>query len=202
MPKIIVKPRAGGRSAQLVRSVYSKDLRRSVTVNVGSISASIEPAGLPAGIRLVQGQTLAAMDIEKIRQWLTTHRQPTYPTELVRQIEKEVEARLRASFKDECIEQSAESDMDDEPEAQLLNALKIFNQACATAQAAFKRLPKGHKVAAQTILEYQKTWYTNQAMGNALKIKPCFHRPGGWSELRQQILSGCIYKKGDAVHVN
>lgn len=198
MPSIIIKPRAGGKSAQLVRSVYSKALKRSVTANVGSVSATADASKLPEGVRLVQGQALNEADLEKVRQWLESCGKPSYPPELVRKVEAEVEARLRASLAAEATASFPTLEEQDEPETQLLNALRQYNQSSSEIQAAYRRLPKGAVISDETILEYQKTWFSGQDTLNALTVKPCFYRPGGWSKLREQVLAGKIYKKVSA----
>lgn len=200
MPSIIIKPRAGGKSAQLVRSVYSKALKRSITVNVGSVSSAADASQLPGGIRLVDGQTLSMADVAKIRKWLESYGKPSYPPELVRRIEDEVESRLRAHLVAEQ-KTAAFPDIEeqDEPHTQLLNALRRYNQSSLEIQAAYRRLPKGALISDETILEYQKTWFSSQDMLNTLTVKPCFYRPGGWTKLRDHVLAGQIYKKPSAL---
>lgn len=198
MPSIIIKPRAGGKSAQLVRSVYSKALKRSITINVGSVSATADASILPEGVRLVHGQTLNEADLEKVRNWLENCGKPTYPLELIRKIETEVEARVRASLAAEQTASSPTWEEPDDPEIQLLNALRRYNRSSSEIQAAYRRLPKGAVISDETILEYQKTWFSGQDMLNTLTVKPCFYRPGGWSKLREQVLAGQICKKASA----
>lgn len=198
MPSIIIKPRAGGKSAQLVRSVYSKTLKRSITVNVGSVSVTAEASKLPAGIRLVSGQTLCANDLEKVRKWLEVCGKYPYPPELVRKIEEDVETRMRENLAAEQSSSSPTPNEPDEPHTQLLSALRRYNQAALEIQTAYRRLPKGAVISDDTILEYQKTWFSNQDMMNTLKVKPCFYRSGGWSNLRNQVLGGMVYKEAGA----
>lgn len=198
MPSIIIKPRAGGKSAQLVRSVYSKTLKRSITVNVGSLSITADADKLPEGIRLVEGQTLSAEDVDKIRTWLNASGTPAYPEALLKRIEEDVEARLREQLAVERAALPSALSEKEEPHNRLLDALRLYNQASSEAQTAYRALSKGMKISDKTILEYQKTWFSGQDMLSTLTAKPCFYRPGGWSQLRAQVLAGKVYKKPDA----
>lgn len=81
------------------------------------------------------------------------------------------------------------------PQFSLLEALKRFNAASATAQDAYRRLPKGGDAPEELILELQKAWFSSQDLFTALKGRQCFQRPSGWSDLRAQVLSGKIYRK-------
>jgi hypothetical protein len=83
------------------------------------------------------------------------------------------------------------------PQSSLLEALKRFNAASATARDAYRRLPKGGDAAEELVLELQKAWFSSQDLFTALKGRQCFRRPGGWSKGRAQVLSGKIYRKDD-----
>ena len=63
MSIVIIKPRAGNRSAQLVRSAYSKRLKRSIPVQIGKVS-------LVSGIQLEEGEVLTEQDMAKVQRWL------------------------------------------------------------------------------------------------------------------------------------
>jgi hypothetical protein len=86
----------------------------------------------------------------------------------------------------------------DSPQSCLLEALKMFNLACEKAQNAYRQLPKAEGMPEELILELQKTWFSSQDMLITFKGRPSFQRPGSWSKLRTQILSGKIYRKSDA----
>lgn len=67
-----VKPRAGGKSAQLVMSVLSKRVNRRLRVSVGSVSKDAD-LSTGTGLRLKSGYSLASLssdDLARIRAWL------------------------------------------------------------------------------------------------------------------------------------
>ncbi len=83
----------------------------------------------------------------------------------------------------------------------LLNILQTLNTACTKAQEAYRNLPKGQEASDELVLEFQKAWFSTQDMFNTLKGRECFYRPSGWSELRNQVLSGQRFRKGDKIPV-
>lgn len=84
----------------------------------------------------------------------------------------------------------------DSPQTSLLEVLKTFNSACEKAQGSYRQLPKGGDAPEELVLELQKAWFSSQDMFTTLKGRQCFRRPGGWSELRAQVLGGKVYRKG------
>ena len=88
----------------------------------------------------------------------------------------------------------------DAPETALLQALQAANAALAHAQTAFRQLQRGQDVSDEVVLEFQRTWFSNQTMVDLLKTRKGFYRPSGWTSLRQQIMvEGRVWRAGDLV---
>jgi len=84
--------------------------------------------------------------------------------------------------------------------SRLLSALQTLNRAAGEVQLAYRQLVKGEEPPAASVLEFQRSWFLVQAMVEALRGRDCFYRPGGWSELKQQVMvNGIPWRKGDPV---
>jgi hypothetical protein len=82
----------------------------------------------------------------------------------------------------------------------LLAAMQQLNNAAVEVQTAYRQLAKGEEPPPTATLEFQRSWFLVQAMVEALRGRDCFYRPGGWSELKHQVVvEGRAWRKGEPV---
>jgi hypothetical protein len=82
----------------------------------------------------------------------------------------------------------------------LLAAMQQLNNAAVEVQTAYRQLAKGEEPPPAATLEFQRSWFLVQAMVEALRGRDCFYRPGGWSELKHQVIvEGRAWHKGEPV---
>lgn len=99
-----------------------------------------------------------------------------------------------------CEEPTESSDSDSSANQRLLDAFRQLNKAASDAQTAYRQLPKGEQPEDETVLEYQRTWFSYQAVVDAVRGRDAFHRPGGWTALKSRVMvERRRWRKGEPV---
>ncbi|MEW6384745.1 MAG: hypothetical protein AB1514_12395 [Pseudomonadota bacterium] len=121
MPRLCFKTRLDGTTVQLVRHIYSPELKRSRTLTLGSLPLDADPEDVRHGLRLRPGVELADDEWLMIAEWLRVH--------------GDVEAARRRAISAERIRQAVLAE-------RAKDAGDIFEQAVQALDAVTAALPR------------------------------------------------------------